>query len=34
MTLYDQGVESLTPGKLINPKALTTVVGISSPEAN
>ena len=26
MTLYDQGVESLTPGKLINPKALTTVV--------
>jgi DNA-directed RNA polymerase subunit beta len=26
MTLYDQGVESLSPGKLINPKALTTVV--------
>ena len=26
MTLYDQGVESLTPGKLINPKALTTVI--------
>ena len=26
MTLYDQGAESLTPGKLINPKALTTVV--------
>ena len=26
MTLYDQGVESLTPGKLINPKALTTMV--------
>ena len=26
ITLYDQGVESLTPGKLINPKALTTVV--------
>ena len=25
MTLYDQGVESLSPGKLINPKALTTV---------
>ena len=24
--LYDQGVESLSPGKLINPKALTTVV--------
>ena len=26
MTLYDQGVESLSPGKLINPKALTTVI--------
>lgn len=26
MTLYDQGAESLSPGKLINPKALTTVV--------
>ncbi|MDE0575328.1 MAG: DNA-directed RNA polymerase subunit beta [Opitutales bacterium] len=26
MTLYDQGVDSLTPGKLINPKALTTVL--------
>ena len=26
MTLYDQGVDSLTPGRLINPKALTTVL--------
>ena len=26
ITLYDQSVDSLTPGKLINPKALTTVI--------
>jgi len=26
MTLYDQNVDSLTPQKLINPKALTTVI--------
>ena len=26
MTLYDQSVDSLTPHKLINPKALTTVI--------
>ena len=26
MTLYDQGADTLTPGKLINPKALTTVI--------
>ncbi|MDR2674734.1 MAG: DNA-directed RNA polymerase subunit beta [Opitutaceae bacterium] len=26
MTMYDQSVESLTPQKLINPKALTTVI--------
>ena len=26
MTLYDQSVDSITPQKLINPKALTTVI--------
>ncbi|KAF0093822.1 MAG: DNA-directed RNA polymerase subunit beta [Puniceicoccaceae bacterium 5H] len=26
MTLYDQSVDSITPGKLINPKALSTVI--------
>ena len=26
MTLYDQSVDSITPQKLINPKALSTVI--------
>ena len=26
MTMYDQSVDSITPQKLINPKALTTVI--------